>query len=101
MASRLIWTEPAWHDLESHANYIARDSSVYASAFVRRVRNAARSLSRLPKQGRLVPELEDPHVREILLGNYRLIYEVRRDAVYVLSVVHGARDLAALLRDKE
>lgn len=35
-------------------------------------------------------------MRELILGNYRLIYELRDDVLYILGVVHGARDLAGL-----
>ena len=44
----------------------------------------------------MVPELNEPAVRELLVGTYRLIYEIHETAVYILGVVHGARDLAAL-----
>jgi plasmid stabilization system protein ParE len=96
MARQVVWTETAWSDLQRNADHIARDSPAYAAAFVRRVRDAARSLVELSQRGRIVPELGDPLVRELLLGSYRLIYEAREKRVYVLGLVHGARDLAAL-----
>ncbi len=96
MARRLIWTEPAWLDLEQSADYIARDSPSYAESFVQRIRSAAESLRNLPRLGRVVPELGDEITRELLVDNYRLIYEIRADTLYILRFVHGARDLAAL-----
>jgi toxin ParE1/3/4 len=43
--------------------------------------------------GRVVPELDDPDVREITYGSYRIVYELLREpnAVYVLRFWHGAR----------
>jgi hypothetical protein len=35
-------------------------------------------------------------VRELVVGSYRLIYEISEGEVYVLGLIHGARDLAAL-----
>lgn len=96
MAQGLIWTEPAWCDLEQTADYIAQDSPNYAEAFVYRVRSAAESLRDLPRRGRIVPELGDEITRELLIGNYRLMYEIRPDALYILRLIHGARDFAAL-----
>ena len=96
MARGLIWTEPAWLDLEQSADYIARDSPAYAGAFVQRIRSAAESLRDLPRLGRVVPELGHEITRELLVDNYRLIYEIRADTLYILRLVHGARDLAAL-----
>jgi toxin ParE1/3/4 len=43
--------------------------------------------------GRVVPELDDPSVREIVHGSYRIIYEVNSapDVLYILRFWHGAR----------
>jgi plasmid stabilization system protein ParE len=38
------WTETTWKDLESIANYIAKDSKYYAAVFVIEVRKASRSI---------------------------------------------------------
>ena len=93
MARRLRWTEAAWADLEEAADYIARDSPYYAAAFALEVRNAARSLRRFAERGRMVPELADPSIREIFVQGYRLIYLLSSSIVYVVAVIHGARDL--------
>jgi len=39
----------------------------------------------------MLPEMRQEHLREVLLGNYRIIYRVREDDVDVLTVHHGAR----------
>lgn len=98
MAWRVVWTDRARRDLLETAKYIAQDSRTYAAVFVRRIRNAARSLNELPRRGRVVPELGDERVRELLPGNHRLIYELHSDiaTVAILAVIHGARDLVAL-----
>lgn len=96
MARRVAWTETAWRDLEHVADYIAEDSPGYAAALVRRIRDRARSLEELAERGRVVPELDEPAVRELVVGTYRLIYETDERNVYVLALIHGARDLAAL-----
>lgn len=96
MAESVTWTDSAWADLEEAADYIARDSPFYASVFVDRTKAAARSLPAQPRRGRDVPELDQASIRELLLGNYRLLYELREEQIYILGVIHGARDLAAL-----
>ena len=96
MAQRVAWTETAWRDLERIADYIAEDSPGYAAALVRRVRDRARSLEEMAERGRVVPELEEPPVRELIVGSYRLIYEIDGADVNILGLIHGARDLAAL-----
>jgi len=96
MARKIIWTDLAWSDLEEAADYIAKDSPCYAAAFVQEVRDAARSLSLLSKRGRLVPEFNDPTIRELLVRSYHLVYRVTEQTVYVIGFIHGARDLGAL-----
>ena len=92
MARRIVWTEAASLDLEKATGYIARDSRYYAAAFVREVRAAARSLRLSPERGRIVPELGQPNIRELLVRSYRLAYRVAPKQVHVLALIHGARD---------
>ena len=85
------WTTQASRDIESIAQFISKDSSFYAHLFVLDVLRAADRLSEFPKSGRIVPELHDPTVRELILGNYRLVYRLKANAVEMLTVYHGAR----------
>jgi toxin ParE1/3/4 len=96
VARQVAWAETAWRDLERIADYISEDSPGYAAAFVRRVRDRARSLEEMAERGRVVPELEEPAVRELIVGSYRLIYEIEGANVNVLALIHGARDLVSL-----
>ena len=96
MDRRVIWTETAWRDLDDVIGYIARDSVNYAASFAREVRTAARSLSKFSQRGRTVPEFRRPDIREIFVRNYRLIYQISGEKLYVLGLIHGARDLSAI-----
>jgi len=101
MARSVSWTETAWADLEAIADYIAHDSRFYAAAFVREARDVARSLRTFAGRGRVVPEMNDPRIREFLFGNYRLVYRVREESAEILGLIHGARDLAALWKRED
>jgi plasmid stabilization system protein ParE len=85
-----------FEDLESSAEYIARDSARYAGAFVREVRAAAMSLRKMALRGPVVPELNDPAIRELLVRNHRLIYKVEPKRVVLLALIHGARDFPSV-----
>ena len=85
------WTLQAAEDLESIADFISKDSPHYARLFVIDVLEAVERLSNFPKLGRIVPEVDDPVIREIILGNYRIIYRATDDSPEVLTVYHGAR----------
>lgn len=58
--------------------------------------DAAHSLEHLAQRGRIVPEWHDMSIRELIVENYRLIYQLARTMVSVIGVVHGARDIEAL-----
>ncbi len=94
MATRraVVWTPGARTDLDEIVAYIASDSPPAALAFLEDIFEKAESLGTLSERGRIVPELADPHVRELLLYKYRLFYEIHENEVVVLGVLHGARE---------
>ncbi len=96
MARKVVWSYEAVADLESLAEYIARDSSFYAASFVREIRNAGRSLATFSDRGRMVPELSSSKIRELFIKDYRLVYGIEKSRVVILGIIHGKRDLARL-----
>jgi toxin ParE1/3/4 len=91
--AEIRWTLQAANDLEAIVEFIAADSRHYAQLLAINVLKAVDRLAGLPRSGRIVPELGDSSIREIILGNYRVIYRVRQDVVEILAVYHGARML--------
>ena len=87
----LIWSPQAADDLEAICTFIARDSEAYARDFAVRVIGAVELLREFPAAGRIVPEFQDPVLRELLHGSYRIIYETQAEAVHILAIHHGAR----------
>lgn len=85
------WTLQAADDLEAITEFIAADSPHYASLFAMDVLAAAERLVPFPYSGRVVPEVDDPLIREILLGNYCIVYRIAGEVVEILTVYHGAR----------
>ena len=89
--AEIRWTAQAADDLDSIALFIAKDSAHYASLFVMDVLDAVQKLKDFPQSGRMVPEAEDPVIREVILGNYRIVYRTNQELVEILTVYHGAR----------
>ena len=92
---RIVWSEPAVSDLEDIHAFISRDSPDRASRFVARLIAATEPLQSLPQMGRVVPE-GDGRQREVFVDPYRIIYRVEGGLVFIVTVVHGSRDLGAL-----
>ena len=89
MASRILWTRQSREDLRAVREFIARDAT--ASAFVRQLRESVERLREFPESGHAVPELGRDDVREILRGNYRIIYRVAPGRIDILAVYHSSR----------
>jgi addiction module RelE/StbE family toxin len=91
--AQVEWTPQALDDLDAICLFIARDAPQVAAVFADRAFRATDRLANYPRSGRIVPELAVENIREIILGNYRLIYRIRQDQVQVVTVHHGARRL--------
>jgi plasmid stabilization system protein ParE len=91
--TQIRWTPQASKDLEAIHEYISRDSPVYARAAVARLLAAIDQLEVYPKSGRVVPELANPAIRELIRGAYRLVYRLRDVDPEVLTIHHAARPL--------
>lgn len=92
------WSLTASHDLQEIEAFIARDSVLHAINFIDRIVEAAEKLHTVPRRGRIVPEYGRPDLRELVYRGYRIVYLSKDDMVTILRVVHGARDLADLVR---
>jgi len=52
---------------------------------------AVQRLQVFPQSGRVVPEIGDDSLREVIHGNYRLVYRLHNESVEVVTVYHAAR----------
>ena len=93
MACKVILTPQAIEDLDCIVRRIAVDSANRARAFGHALLDQALAVGAFPEMGRIAPEENDPAVREVIQGDYRIIYEIygNRNVVYVLRFWHGAR----------
>lgn len=96
--AQVRWSLTAGTDLQDIEDFIARDSVLHAVAFVDSIVESAESLLTHPRIGRVVPEFNRDDLREVIFRGYRIVYLVQGKEVVVLRVVHGARDLLALIK---
>jgi addiction module RelE/StbE family toxin len=89
--AQVRWTPQALDDLDAICLFIARDAPQIAAVFADRAFRATDRLVDHRRLGRIVPELENETIREIILGNYRIIYRIQEDDVQVITIHHGAR----------
>ena len=89
---KLVWTELSTEDLKEIFDYIAIDSVRYASITVNKIYNRAQDIIDNPYVGRIVPEINTKVIRELISGNYRIVYKITNEfQVDILRVYHSAR----------
>ena len=86
---KLFWTETAKQDLQAIQRYIAADNPTAAKQWTDRLRECARNALHSPLAGRKVPEFSRDDIRELIEGNYRIVYQVFEDRLVVLTVFEG------------
>ena len=90
---KIIWTQRSLDDLKSIAEYISKDSVKYAALTLERIIDVTKHLERYPRIGRMVPEIgKNDKIREIILGNFRIIYKITSTlTIHILTVHHSAK----------
>jgi toxin ParE1/3/4 len=68
---QIVWSPQSLRDLRAIRNYIAKDSEQYADLTIARIFSAMERLFHFPESGRIVPERDDPEIREIIVGRFR------------------------------
>ena len=96
--AEILWALTAESDLQEIEKFIAMDSVLHAVGFVDRLIESTEMLRTSPRIGRVVLEFNRHDLREVLFRGYRVVYQLQGDTATILRVVHGARDLADLVR---
>jgi len=91
---QIKWLIAAQIDLKDIYEYISVDSMRYAKYMVLKIQNKTEVLKKYPTIGKVVTEFDNDSIREIIEGNYRIIYKiVNPKRIDLLMIHHGARSL--------
>lgn len=92
MAVKVNWTLLALEDIENIAEFISKDSFYYATIQIEVFFDKAKILEEYPLSGRVVAEINNELIRELIAGSYRIIYKiVSSNQIDVLTIHHSAR----------
>ena len=86
------WAITAKNDLEKICDYIKRDSQYYSAKVFKDVLNKSKILENFPEIGRIVPEINNKSIRELIIYSYRLIYRISGKEIEVITLVHNKRN---------
>ncbi len=89
-------SQNAWADIDDIAGYISQDNPARAETFIDELYAKVIQIAERPLSFPLKPEIA-PAIRSALYGKYLILYKTEDETVYVMRIVHGARDLQNLL----
>jgi len=85
---KIIWSPLSVERITKISEYIAEDNPDASVTWVESIFEIIERLKQFPESGRIVPEINKSHIREIIHGNYRIIYKIRQEEIYILTVRH-------------
>ena len=84
------WTEQAVQDLQAIREFIERDSPRYGRLVAERLFDATSRIEGFPGSGRMVPELGREDVRELIVGDYCIVYRLEADLAVLLTLYRSS-----------
>ena len=89
------WNPEAVKDLQTIRDHYLQFNPETAEKVTRGIILATRRLKNFPASGRIVPEINDPLIREVIWSNWRIIYLLptsNNESLEVLNIIHTSRD---------
>ena len=90
---KIIWSPLAIDRVSEIAKYIAQDKPSAAEKWINTVFLKVEQLKSSPEIGRVVPEIKNDQFRELIYGNYRIIYRIEKTQISILTIRHGKQIL--------
>jgi plasmid stabilization system protein ParE len=102
MKSKIIeWTDLAIEDLNSIHNYICKDSLNHANSFIDELIKYVDELYEFPKRGRIIPQIKKEYYREIFVGNYKIMYKIEENYIYIMAIINMSMDFNLKMLQKK
>lgn len=90
---QISWTKKSLKDLKAINDYISLDSIFYATRFISKLITRVEQLLEFPESGRVVPEKKDAEIRELIEGNYRIFYRLKKEKITIIRIHNSARKI--------
>lgn len=90
---KIVWSPLAIDRASEIGDYIAQDKPSAAEKWINTVFLKVKQLKSSPEIGRIVPEIRNNQFRELIYGNYRIIYRIEKNQISILTIRHGKQIL--------
>ncbi len=94
--AKVIWSKESRDDLEDIYLQLLNNSPYFANVWVDEIMKMASRLETFPQIGRIVPEIKINRIKESVVRQYRMVYEVSSDdeIVEILAIRHSSKPLS-------
>ena len=89
----IVWSPLAVDRASEIAGYIAQDKPSAAEKWIETVFSKVEQLKSATEIGMIVPEIRNNQFRELIYGNYRVIYRIEAEQISILTIRHGKQIL--------
>ncbi|MDZ7720006.1 MAG: type II toxin-antitoxin system RelE/ParE family toxin [Balneolaceae bacterium] len=96
---QVVWTPQAEKDLEAIEDYFLKVAPDFTEIIVDEIQSRVKQLENFPQIGRMVPDIYDHNIREILYRNYRIVYylpETETDPIEIITVFHSSKQFGEI-----
>ena len=90
---KIVWSPLAVDRASEIVDYIAQDKPSSAEKWIHTVFSKVERLKSSPEIGRIVPDISNKQFRELIYGNYRIIYRIEKKQISILTIRHGKQIL--------
>ena len=92
---KIVFSSQAKTDLAEIVKFIAYDKPQEARNWAANIRQSVLKLGDFPKMGRTVPEFGEETIRELIKGQYRVVYKIddKKNTIVIITIHHGRRPL--------
>ena len=98
--AEIVWSDKSRRDLRAIVDYLRVNAPNYALVVARKIYASVTRLADYPQSGRVVPEIDDESIREIICDGFRVIYRQASSRVEVLTILHGRQQLPSDFKGK-
>lgn len=88
---RIKFLVSALDDIRAIKAFIGKDNPEAAVRMIRKIKAAVEHLKEFPYSGRIIPETNNPQLREVIISNYRIMYQISGSAINIFAVYEGHR----------
>ncbi len=88
---KIRFLNSAMQDMQEIKDYIARDNPAAGKGLIQSFKKKTNQLVQHPFSGRVIPETMDSNLRELIVSNYRIMYQVSDRFITVFAVYESHR----------